>query len=144
MNKINIKEVEKELKKILKKENLKSLEVGFLESAKYPNGQSVAEVAYWNNYGLGVPTRPFFTNAVENNAEKWNNAIKSILQKQEKINFTAVLDTLGNLIVADIQKSITNIRTPPNSKITIQNKKSSNPLINTGLMRSSVTYRIVK
>lgn len=144
MNKINIKEVEKELKKILKKENLKSLEVGFLESAKYPNGQSVAEVAYWNNYGLGVPTRPFFTNAVENNAEKWNNAIKSILQKQEKINFTAVLDTLGNLIVADIQKSITNIRTPPNSKITIQNKKSSNPLIDTGLMRSSVTYRIVK
>lgn len=144
MNKINIKEVEKELKKILKKENLKSLEVGFLESAKYPNGQSVAKVAYWNNYGLGVPTRPFFTNAVENNAEKWNNAIKSILQKQEKINFTAVLDTLGNLIVADIQKSITDIRTPPNSKITIQNKKSSNPLIDTGLMRSSVTYRIVK
>lgn len=144
MNKINIKEVEKELKKILKKENLKSLEVGFLESAKYPNGQSVAKVAYWNNYGIGMPSRPFFTNAVANNSEKWNNAIKSILQKQEKINFTAVLDTLGNLIVADIQKSITDIRTPPNSKITIEKKKSSNPLIDTGLMRSSVTYRIVK
>ena len=41
-----------------------------------------------------------------------------------------------------IQKEITNIKEPPNSPYTIEKKGSSNPLIDTGLMRSKVEWKL--
>ena len=44
----------------------------------------------------------------------------------------------------EIQQSIRQLRTPPNSPLTIAMKGSSNPLINTGKLRNSVDFEIIK
>lgn len=144
---INIKSLEKELKKALKKSNNKGIDVGFLSSAKYSNGTQVAAVAYYNNFGtINMPARPFFNKCVAKNTNKWLSTLSDMLKKNRKneLNVNSCLDMLGNVIVSDIQESITQLREPPNTEQTIKQKDSSNPLIDTGLMRKSVTYRIVK
>lgn len=144
---INIKSLEKELKKALKKSNIKGIDVGFLSSAKYSNGTQVAAVAYYNNFGtINIPARPFFSKCVARNTNKWLFTLSDMLKKNRKneLNVNSCLDMLGNVIVSDIQESITQLREPPNTEQTIKQKDSSNPLIDTGLMRKSVAYRIVK
>lgn len=144
---INIKSLEKELKKALKKSDVKGIDVGFLSSAKYSNGIQVAAVAYYNNFGtINIPARPFFSKCVAKNANKWLFTLSDMLKKNRKneLNVNQCLDMLGNVIVSDIQESITQLREPPNTEQTIKQKDSSNPLIDTGLMRKSVAYRIVK
>ena len=142
MNKFNI-DLEKELNKELKQSNIKGLKAGFIKESKYSNGISVPKVAYIHNYGLGVPTRPFFNKAIINNAKKWDSFLENTL-KQNNVNFSNILEKLGNIIVGDIQTSITELKDPPNKESTIKKKKSSNPLIDTGLMRKSVSYQVLK
>ena len=55
-----------------------------------------------------------------------------------------LMNHLGLRIQRDVQRTIRNLSDPPNSPITIHNKKSSNPLIDTGRLRQSVTYKVVK
>lgn len=140
---IDYKTLEKKINKAIKMQKT-DLRVGFFSNARYPQGEYVASVAYWHNYGKGHnPARPFFTNAITKNKNKWFSVLKNDLSKQNKqINLKSTFETLGNIMVGDIKKSITELKTPPLSPITIARKKSSNPLIDTGLLRSSVTYKV--
>jgi hypothetical protein len=52
------------------------------------------------------------------------------------------LNKLGILAQGDIQQEITDLRDPPNAPATIKAKGSSNPLIDTGEMRSKVTWQV--
>lgn len=53
------------------------------------------------------------------------------------------LDMVG-LVVSDmVKKRMTSLRTPPNSSFTQKRKGSSNPLIDTGILRASVTWATV-
>lgn len=137
-------DIEKELNKHLKKSNIKGISVGFVSSAKYNNGLNVATIAYNHNYGLGVPQRAFFTQAVAKNSKKWENILALELQKGQDINIKKSLEVVANVIVGDIKKSITDLTEPPLKKSTIEAKKSTKPLIDTGLLRNSVTYRLEK
>ena len=47
-----------------------SLEVGFFDDKKYPDGTYVAQVAVYNNYGTGnIPARPFFDEFADGSTE---------------------------------------------------------------------------
>lgn len=117
-----------------------TLEVGFFKEAKYPNGQSVAEVASKNEFGTPrVPPRPFFRNAIKKNANKWGDVFKREASNKAPI---LALGTLGEVIRSDIVQSINQLNTPPNSPYTIEKKGSSKPLVDTGKMRASVNFRI--
>lgn len=138
------------------------LEVGFFESAKYSNGVSVAQVAYWNEYGhiTGnrlTPPRSFFRNTIKEKQKEWMDLYRDTY-KQTK-DMLKTLNILGTVAKNDISDSITNLSSPPNSNITInggwirlsngksfyvKGKKSSNPLVNSGLMRDAPTYEITK
>lgn len=50
------------------------------------------------------------------------------------------LELLGAVMQGDIQQAIVDIRTPPNAPETIRRKKSDNPLIDTGRLRSAITW----
>lgn len=117
-----------------------TLEIGFFKGATYPSGQSVASVASYQEYGtLRIPARPFFRQAVAKNNKKWLETFKAhALQTAE----TKALAIVGEIAKGDVQQSITNLRTPPNAPSTIKAKGSTNPLIDTGLMRRSVTYKV--
>jgi hypothetical protein len=115
----------------------------------FPAGKvdgSVIDRAIWNHYGTsrGIPPRPFLLNAMRNNRSKYLFALKSagaaILKGQATLDQT--MRKLGIVAQGDVQQEITNLRTPPNAPSTIAAKGSSNPLIDTGEMRSKVTWEV--
>lgn len=59
------------------------LEVGFFETATYPDGAKVAEVAASNEFGVpsrNQPPRPFFRQAITNNKEDWIIGLKTMVE----------------------------------------------------------------
>lgn len=134
----NIKIDKREITKFMGKEKL---EIGFFETARYPNGVFVAQVARYNEFGtLNIPMRPFFRNAIQKNIKKWYATLQNAINQNATPN--KALSIVGEVARADIIQSITDLRTPPNAQSTIKQKKSTNPLIDTGLMRRSVTYKV--
>lgn len=126
---------------LLKWQNGNTLETGFFKTAMYPNGTPVASVAFFNEYGtIRTPARPFMRNAIEKNSNKWLNQLKNDCVKN--VESRTALARLGELVKSDIMKSITALNAPANAESTIKRKKSSNPLIDTGFMRRSVTYKV--
>jgi len=53
-----------------------------------------------------------------------------------------LLNVLGLQVVGQIQQRITSLREPPNKPSTIRRKKTDNPLIDTGFLRSSTTFEL--
>lgn len=124
----------------------------------FPAGKTggfVLQKAVWNHFGTAggasgggwggpIPERPFLANAMRSNAASYRAAMKTsaakILRGEAKLE--GVLQKLGILAQGDIQEEITNLRSPPNSPVTIARKGSSNPLIDTGEMRGAVTYKV--
>lgn len=119
----------------------KKLKVGIFESAKYDDGTPVAQVAFWQEFGTTkIPMRPFLRNAIAKNMRKWGDSVKTALigtNDSEK-----ALKMLGEIMRGDIVLSLTNLNTPPNAPSTIKQKGSSNPLIDTGLLRSSISWEL--
>lgn len=121
--------------------NKANLEIGFFETAKYPNGTYVAQVARYQEFGtIHIPARPFFRRAVTSNANKWIEFYKKDVQKNN--NSFLSLNKVGEIARKDIINSIDAMTTPPLKKSTIKQKGSSKPLVDTGLMRRSVTYKV--
>lgn len=119
------------------------LEIGFFETAKYTSGVQVAQVAFWNEYGtVTAPPRPFFRNAIEENKKEWLDLFKRTQIKTKDI--AKSLNIVGTVAKDDVSDSIVNLSSPPNNNKTIGAKGSSNPLIDTGVMKNSVTYKISK
>lgn len=115
-----------------------SLEVGILEG-KYPNGLNIAQNARFQEFGTyNIPPRPFFRNALKQNQKKWITFYKRGLKQGDK----NIVGKVGVMASSDIKMSITKTLTPPNAKSTIKKKGSSHPLIDTGLLRSAIDYKV--
>ena len=54
------------------------------------------------------------------------------------------LGLVGSFVASLISKKIVDIKSPPNSPKTIEDKKSSNPLIDTGQLKNSITWEVNK
>lgn len=150
---------------------IRGVKVGFFKTARYQGGvevrgsankgnlrqrkrkpHPVALVAAWNEFGTRsksgktiTPERPFFRNAIRSpkNREGIVKAMKTAIDvKRGTITVTGA-GRVGERMKGYIQKSIRDLREPPNSPQTIKWKESTNPLIDTGLMRTSVSYIIV-
>ena len=121
----------------------RSLKVGFFSSAKYPNGEAVSDVAAYNEFGTSaIPPRPFIRNAKSENEKKWTNFLARDLNSSGNVDLA--FSRLGELVRNDIIVSINKTTNPLNSADTIARKGSSHPLIDTGFLKSSVTYEIDK
>ena len=115
----------------------------------YPASETSSAIvmrAIWNHFGTsrGIPSRPFLRNAIRGNRNKYKRQLQ-IAAKSLVVGLSTTRDVLAKLgiqAVGDIQREITNLRTPPNAPSTIRKKGSSNPLIDTGEMRQSTTYEI--
>ena len=107
------------------------------------DGETVASVAYANEYGVGVPERPFMriTNARDRRA--WFKAAGQIVQgqargaeKQER-----GVRRLGLMMISGFKRTIRDGVSPPNSPETIARKGSSKTLVDTGQMINSIRPR---
>lgn len=133
------------------KSSTKDVEVGFFEGNEYENGTPVAAVAFYNEFGtrtknggVHIPERPFFRNA---NTELKGKLVPLVKAKMERVNGALMvtdktLGIVGTYHQGLIQRSIERTLDPPNAPSTIKQKGSDHPLIDTGYMLRSVTYKV--
>lgn len=130
------------------------LEVGFFESATYPDGTPVAYVAAIQEFGNPAgnnPSRPFFRNAISQH-DGWkqlaNKAMNAVVEGRIELN--QALNQMGLKIGADVQESITDGSYEALKQSTLdarQSRKrtegvSSKPLIESGQMLQAVSYSV--
>ena len=134
----------------------KSIEVGIFESKGselYPDATflgklagsavTVLDVAIWNEFGTDhIPERSFIRAWFDENAAKTKEAVRLMLiaVKQGKYTPEQALELIAQRFVAEIQKRMAEGIPPPNAPATIEMKGSDKPLIDTGQLRSSITY----
>lgn len=142
------------LQKLLKAyDNQDVLAVGYpaseTGSIRYPDGTSVILVAAVNNFGSsgrGIPARPFMTEGAEPAIEATAPIAAALipLLNQGKVTPADILKDMGPFAEAAFKKKLTDGPWEPNAPSTIADKGSSRPLIDTGLLRNSLTHVVRK
>lgn len=105
---------------------------------------AISDLARIHEHGLGVPKRAFVEPALQLNKAKYlryvGKQITPIIRRRQTMN--NVWQTLGAMAVADVQKYMLTASFKPLAPATIRRKGSSKPLIDTGQMSQSITYRV--
>lgn len=94
--------------------------VGIIEQANYDgsDGESVAQVAFWNEYGTAtIPPRPFFRNTIAERKTEWARLAGKFMQANGG-DVRQSLSDLGQIAVEDIKQTIINGNFAPNSEVT--------------------------
>ena len=152
---VKISKEDKKLREWIKRigKNVK-IKVGVLGTApgrtktKTESGGTIPtpqEVATWNEQGTSrIPARSFIRAPFEANAVANQAFAKEGLQRavRGEYTFTQIMNRLGLRIVGQMVTAMSAGVAPANAASTIARKGSSKPLIDTGQMRSSVTYAI--
>ena len=115
--------------------SVKSVEVGYFSTAKYPDGTPVAFVAVVNEFGTKngrIPERPSFRNAIRGAGKDLTPILVANINPKTMALDVKTAGKIGLAMQGRIQRSITTLRTPANAPSTIAAKKSSNPLLDTG------------
>lgn len=123
------------------------------EQKKEEHGTSeltLVEIAAIHEFGLAepdIPRRSFITDWADENAERHKGQLRTMAKaviKGAVESESQALERLGNLYVGEVQKRIAEGIEPPLAESTIKRKGSSKPLIDTGQLRSAVTYLVKK
>lgn len=107
-------------------------------------GGKAAEKAMYNEYGTsrGIPARPFLRNTLYEHQQRWS---VFIAPKVEALmnggSLNGVMEELGTIMQKDIQGTIAAGGFAALAAATIAQKGSSKPLIDTGDMYGSITWR---
>jgi hypothetical protein len=131
----------------LRRLNGHEVNAGILRDAgNAKNGVPLTDVAFYNEYGTKkIPSRPFVRIASDENAGAWAkeaaNGVGGIIDRS--IKWQKCCEMVGKKMVPDIQKIFGDkSKLAPNAPATVRRKGHDLPLIDTGLMRSRVNYRV--
>ena len=123
--------------------------IGFFEEDIYSDGKPIAYISLIQEFGTAdgrIPARPHHRewfdskiNIMKNLIIKEMNAIH-----EGKISFDDMLATLGEYGKNELKNVIIKKSTPPNAPATVRKKGFNDPLIETGKMRDSAKYKIIK
>ena len=93
-----------------------------------------------------IPSRPFMRSTLVNNISKYQEMVFKCVDEiiRGSWSWKEALKWVGETCVTDMQDSITTWTTPPNSALTVSRKGIDDPLVDTGAMRASVTYKIME
>lgn len=113
----------------------------------YKDGANQVLVASVNEFGSDdgrIPERSFLRSTVDEKAQEYSALLAKLVRRvvDGKITPNQALDRLGLTVERDVKRKIVDLKEPPNAEWTIEQKKSSNPLIDTGQLRQSITYEI--
>jgi hypothetical protein len=107
---------------------------------------SVAEIGEIHEFGLGsAPRRSFLADWFDGKRDEWETVIVKggrALARGKVPNVRALLEQVGVWAVGSIQDRMANNIPPPLAPATIKRKGSSIALIDTGQLRSSITYKV--
>ena len=91
-----------------------------------------------------IPERSFLRGGFDHNRKAIADTAERLLEKlvEGTIDAETLLEFLGENTVGRIKNYLVDLRTPPNSSLTIRQKGSSNPLIDSGHLKDAITYKI--
>ncbi|KAB1444286.1 hypothetical protein [Bordetella bronchiseptica] len=89
-----------------------------------------------------IPERPWLDKGAESGIKEYLDTIREGVA--EGLDSKQIMARVGVEAEGAIKQYITDLDTPPNKPSTIRKKGSSNPLIDTGNMRESVTSTVVR
>jgi hypothetical protein len=119
--------------------------IGDTAGASTPGGMTVGTLAEIHEFGLGVPQRSFLRAWADADRAKIDRVWGALLRKVLKSELTLdqALEQFGIWAQGQVQQFIADSRVqPPLDQRTIDAKGSSVPLIDTGQLRSSITYEV--
>lgn len=140
------------LKKLQDFRGGKSVTVGIHEDAGQhaDDGISNAQLGALLNYGnphntlfgkpAPIPARPWLIPGVESGTNDIIDVITEAVEGGATLDDT--MNQIGAFAAGAAQQYMTDLKTPPNSAYTIEQKGSSNPLIQHGDLRASVTWKV--
>jgi len=140
--------MEEELARRLEGFNGRQAKVGWFESAEYPNGKKVAEIAIIQEFGApgaNIPPRPFIRPTFNAQKEKWTEDIEKGVKAVLRGATTAenVLTIVGQKAAGDIRKAISDVSSPELAESTKAQRHrdgfTDEPLNRTGYMIATCT-----
>jgi len=110
-----------------------------------PTDLTVGEIAEIHEFGLGVPRRSFLAGWADDNGEQIRTVVirgGQALARGKISSIDQLLEQLGTWAVGSIQARMATSIPPPLEPETIRRKGSSVTLIDTGQLRSSISYEV--
>lgn len=112
--------------------------VGFPRERVRPE---IADRAHKNETGRGVPRRSFLAATVDGKLNEYFAQLGSLVRAAvDSRNPVNLWREFGRRMAYDFKRAIVVLRAPPNARATLRQKQGTNPLIDTGEMRDSLTY----
>lgn len=113
---------------------------------RYPDGTTLLDVAYYNEFGIGVPARPFMRAGVRGNLRSINKVAGEAIVEVNvgNLELKDAAELVGQEAAGGVSTYVVELSSPPNSPVTVELKGSSNPLVDTGLLWQSITYEVRK
>lgn len=102
------------------------------------------ELLFWLTTSVKIPERSFLRSGHD-------ECIDEVMRKSDKLVSQVVsgkmseqelFETVGLLLMSKIKTYARDLSSPPNSSITIENKGSSNPLVDTGNMIEGIMFEV--
>lgn len=114
----------------------------------YPDGTPVIMIGVVHEFGApaaGIPMRSFLRSAISEGDAEIKRLIRKVARAamKGKIEERQALELLGLKAASMVQAKIVSGPFEANAPATVKRKGSSSPLIDTGLLRQSITYQVV-
>lgn len=100
-------------------------------------GKGHMELGVTKPHNITIPPRPWLDVGVKSGTQDYLEVIQN-----NSDDIDNALEIVGQIAVGKVQQYMTDLQSPANAPSTIAKKGSSNPLIDTGALRQSVTYSI--
>ena len=127
------------------------VEVGIIDPGEHTGSElNTAEIGFVHEYGSTdgkIPERSFMRSSLTGKGRKELLALsKKLLKKvaNGSMDQKKALGLLGAAGADIISQKIVTLRSPANKAATIKAKGSSNPLVDTGQLKNSITWRLPK
>lgn len=118
------------------------------ESADYPDGTSVINVAAYNHFGTAtIPARPILTTSFERQSSELaalSEALNDEIIASQTNDITPALTVIGQFAQSTLQRDFTRVSQDfaPLADSTIARKGHDTPLIDTGHLRAQVRFKV--
>lgn len=91
-----------------------------------------------------IPERSFIRGGYDKYINKTADKIEALLPHviSLALDSNAFLDAIGMDLASHLKKYMNELDNPPNSDMTVQRKSSSNPLIDSGRLRSAIKHEV--
>jgi hypothetical protein len=90
---------------------------------------------------ITIPPRPFFRTMIAKNKDGWGETLGTYLS-ENNYDVTLSFKALGVVMEGQLKDSISGWTSPPNAASTIAGKGFNKPLVDTGVMLRSPSFRV--